>query len=114
MDLDTEQYDINQANLDVSQNSQMKNNQSKMSMRSTRSKWGKTKHPITLAEQREQQRIMETSHMGPGTHDTLLPIGHKVQGHISMGSKYEFKPDSNPKVGQYNIEAAHNYIKPKI
>ena len=36
---------------------------------------------------------MDTSHMGPGTHDTLKPMGSGVKGLISMGSKYEFKQD---------------------
>ncbi len=28
-----------------------------------------------------------------------------------MGSKYEFKPDSNPVVGKYDIDAGHNMTK---
>ena len=28
-----------------------------------------------------------------------------------MGSKYEFKPDKNPAVGQYNIDSGHNMSK---
>ena len=28
-----------------------------------------------------------------------------------MGSKYFFKPDSNPPVGAYNIEEADNLVK---
>ncbi len=28
-----------------------------------------------------------------------------------MGSKYEFKPDSNPAVGQYNVDAGHYMSK---
>jgi hypothetical protein len=44
--------------------------------------------------------------MGPGAHDGhLKPMGAGVGGHITMGSKYEFKPDRNPGPGVYNIEA---------
>jgi len=27
-----------------------------------------------------------------------------------MGAKYEFKPDSNPPVGGYDVDAGHSHI----
>lgn len=57
---------------------------------------------------------MDSSMMGPGTHDGhLTSFGAGAKG-ISMGSKYEFKPDQNPGCGSYDIESALKYIKPKI
>jgi len=39
---------------------------------------------------------------GPGHHDGhLTSFGADVTRNIGMGSKYEFKPDSNPPVGAY-------------
>ena len=33
---------------------------------------------------------------------------------IGFGSKYEFKPDSNPPLGTYDAEAADRLTKPKV
>ena len=49
---------------------------------------------------------------GPGHHDGhLTAFGSDVTRNIGMGSKYEFKPDTNPAPGQYNIEQGHNMSK---
>lgn len=62
-------------------------------MRSKRSGLKSGRNPITFAEQRERQRQAEAAHMGPGAHDGhLIPFGVGVKGHVTMGSKYEFKP----------------------
>ena len=37
-------------------------------------------------------------------------MGENMKG-IDMGKKYEFKPDTNPAPGQYNIESGVNMTK---
>ena len=46
-------------------------------MKSTarRSPLKSARRPLTFAEQREKERIVEASTMGPGAHDTLVPMG---------------------------------------
>jgi hypothetical protein len=45
---------------------------------------------------------------GPGHVDGhLTAFGSDVNRNITMGSKYEFKPNSNPAPGQYNIDSGH-------
>ena len=34
-----------------------------------------SKRPLTFKEQREKEREIEASTMGPGAHDTLVPMG---------------------------------------
>lgn len=67
---------------------------------SARSPLKATKRPLTFAQQREQERIAETANMGPGAHDGhLKDFGSDVKSKVSMGSKYVFKPDTNPGAG---------------
>ena len=42
----------------------------------------------------------------------LTPFGGDIKTRIGMGSKYVFKPDSNPPVGGYNTDRAFNSISP--
>jgi hypothetical protein len=43
----------------------------------------------------------------PGQYDRhLTPFGADVKGNPGMGSKYVFKPDSNPPVGAYDTDKA--------
>ena len=54
---------------------------------------------IIREETSPYRRPMENS-PGPGAHDGhLTPFGSDVKSNIGMGSKYLFKPDSNPAVG---------------
>jgi len=47
----------------------------------------------------------------PGTYDShLKPFGSELKHSASMGSKYIFKPDSNPPVGAYEAEKAKDAI----
>ena len=42
----------------------------------------------------------------PGKYDGhLVPFGQSKMSNVTMGSKYEFKPDRNPPVGGYNIDS---------
>ena len=42
----------------------------------------------------------------------LKPFGADItQNAVTMGSKYVFKPDSNPPVGGYDTERGYNAIK---
>ena len=51
---------------------------------------------------------------GPGHHDGhLTAFGSDVKMNIGMGSKYEFKPDSNPAVGSYDIYSGLNLSQTK-
>ena len=57
---------------------------------------------MTFKEYREKQRIAETSGLGPGCIDGhLKPFGGGMK-RVDFGSKYVFKPDSNPGVGLYD------------
>ena len=42
----------------------------------------------------------------------LTPFGANVKSRIGMGSKYVFKPDSNPPVGGYNTDRGFDSISP--
>ena len=44
--------------------------------------------------------------------DHLTPFGGDVKSKIGMGSKYIFKPDSNPPVGGYDPDRAFNSVSP--
>ena len=45
----------------------------------------------------------------PGSYDKhLIPFGKGKMSNITMGSKYEFKPDRNPPVGGYDIDSGLN------
>ena len=58
-----------------------------------------------MKEIREQQRIMEASHLGPGYVDGhIKPFGSNAGGTIKLdkSAKYQFKPDSNPAAGAYD------------
>lgn len=44
-------------------------------------------------------RIAETANLGPGSGYVEKPFGSDIKTKISMGSKYEFKPDKNPGAG---------------
>ena len=47
----------------------------------------------------------------PGQYDGhLQPFGSNMKG-VTMGSKYEFKPDSNPPVGYYDVDRGLNMTK---
>lgn len=68
---------------------------------------------MSVKELREQQRIAETSHLGPGHVDGhLKPFGSEVRNSVSFGSKYKFKPDENPVVGKYDVEKSLDYLRP--
>ena len=41
----------------------------------------------------------------PGAYHKEHDITKKI-GHVSMGAKYEFKPDNNPPVGGYDVDSA--------
>ena len=48
----------------------------------------------------------------PGQYDShLKPFGSDVKGNPGMGSKYVFKPDSNPPVGGYDVERGESALK---
>lgn len=51
--------------------------------------------------------------MGPGSIDPYKPFGAEITTKVNFGSKYEFKPDSNPGVGQYDVTTAEDLVKPK-
>ena len=46
-------------------------------------------------------------------HLTAFGADKKYQN-ITMGSKYEFKPDKNPPTGAYNIDSGHNMSKASV
>jgi hypothetical protein len=82
--------------------------------KSSRSPLKTSKRPLTYPEMRERERIAESANMGPGAHDGhLIPFGSDVHHKISMGSKYEFKPDKNPGAGTYDTTAAMKHVKPR-
>ena len=65
-----------------------------------------------IREETSPYRRPQENSPGPGHHDGHLDaFGSKITQNIGMGSKYEFKPDSNPPVGAYNIESGHNMSK---
>jgi len=81
---------------------------------SSRSPLKASKRPLTFKEQREQERIAETSNMGPGAHDGhLTAFGADNKSKIGMGSKYVTKIDSNPGAGHYDTDAAMKHVKPR-
>ena len=48
----------------------------------------------------------------PGSYSNhLIPFGQGKMSNVTMGSKYEFKPDRNPPVGGYNIDSGLNASK---
>ena len=50
-------------------------------------------------------RRPKESNPDPGKYDShLKPFGSGLSKSVNMGSKYEFKPDSNPPVGGYDID----------
>jgi len=58
-------------------------------------------------------RIAETANLGPGSGYVEKPFGSEIKTKISMGSKYEFKPDKNPGAGQYDTTAAAKHVYPR-
>ena len=65
-----------------------------------------------IREDTSPYRRPQENTAGPGHHDGHLDIfGSKVTRNITMGSKYEFKPDKNPPPGAYNIDSGHNMSK---
>tara|TARA_B110000285_G_scaffold187299_1_gene213007 strand:+ start:152 stop:481 length:330 start_codon:yes stop_codon:yes gene_type:complete len=106
--------DISDADLDVLLNKHVKKAKaenkrlSNSMMKSTaRSPLKASKRPLTFKEEREQERIAESSNMGPGAHDGhIIPFGADNKSKVSMGRKYEFKPDTNPGAGHYDTDAA--------
>ena len=56
-----------------------------------------------IREEGSPYRRPKENSPGPGAHDGhLTAFGADVTRNITMGSKYEFKADSNPAVGQYD------------
>jgi len=57
--------------------------------------------------------MSETSHMGPGAHDGHLKLfGSEMNNHVTMGSKYEFKPLGTQSIHispyKYRVESGHD------
>ena len=72
-----------------------------------------SKSAIIREETSPYRRPQENS-PGPGHHDGhLTAFGADVKANIGMGSKYEFKPDSNPPVGAYDINSGLNMSQKK-
>jgi hypothetical protein len=72
-------------------------NMSKMSIRSA-----------VIREETSPHRRAPDYTPGPGHVDGhLTAFGSDVNRNITMGSKYEFKPDSNPPVGGYNTASGY-------
>ena len=65
-----------------------------------------------IREETSPYRRPQENSPGPGHHDGhLTSFGSDVKANIGMGSKYEFKPDSNPPVGGYDIDRGHKMTK---
>ena len=67
---------------------------------------------VSFAELKEIERIKDVAHVGPGTHTPHKEFGQELKTKINFGSKYKWKPDTNPPPGLYDIDRAFNIIKP--
>ena len=64
-----------------------------------------------IKEETSPYRRPQENSPGPGAHDGhLTAFGADVTRNITMGSKYEFKADSNPPVGGYDVDAGHAHV----
>jgi len=69
---------------------------------------------VIIREESSPYRRPKENTPGPGHHDGhLTAFGSDVKANIGMGSKYEFKPDSNPAVGSYDIQSGLNMSQKK-
>ena len=73
-----------------------------MAYLSTRSPSAKMSVPVS-----PQRRPLER---GPEPYDTLRPFGSEVKNTANFGSKYQFKADSNPAPGKYNIDQSDRFL----
>ena len=58
---------------------------------------------------REQEKIIESSRIGPGYVDPHKPFGADAKS-FTIGLPHKWKPDQNPPVGGYNTERAFKKI----
>lgn len=67
---------------------------------------------MSLKEYREQMRIAEMAHQGPGAHDAHKPFAAELN-HMTIGGKYKHKYDATGGPGHYKPESASKHTKPR-
>jgi len=66
----------------------------------------KNRYTIIREDVIKNKRQPEVTPDGGSYDGHLKAFGSDVKGNITMGSKYEFRPNSNPPPGAYEIDAA--------
>jgi hypothetical protein len=68
----------------------------------------------TIKEDSSPYRRPKEQLPAPGQYDAHLTDFGYNPNNMTIGGKYVWKPDSNPPVGAYDIDAAMNQTKPTI
>lgn len=66
---------------------------------------------VTFAEMRKIQKMMEQSHMGPGSTEHLKPFASEVPQRVPFGKRYDDKYNNNPGPGAYDFGIADKHTK---
>lgn len=67
---------------------------------------------VTIREDSKRYTRPKEDAPAPGQYDKhLTPFAADVKTNITFGSKYQFKPDSNPAPGSYDVESSYRMVK---
>lgn len=66
---------------------------------------------VTFAEMRKIQKMMESSHMGPGSTDYQKPFASDVTRRVPFGKRHNQKSSNNPGPGTYEPGKADKLTK---